>query len=380
MTAPPTVEEIRGAAFEQARASVMTEATQHIKEIEEAAKQQVAQANQRANELTTELEKLRARVDALLLNQNSASPDPTPTSAPAPGKPLLPKPSIFSGNKAEFPGWKRFMMIKIPTDVVDNAYIRANYLSAFVSGDAQTYVNSFLARHSTCSYLEVLEHLTHRFDDPHRQENALRKLNQLEMKSCMTFDEFVDKYETYENEAGADTWDDRARVNAMKGKLPTWLRAIIVGSVTPEQENDFSTFVMRVRTLVNRHNEARSYEKSSNNGGGTGKKRMSEAVPTPALPVVTLANDAMDWTRTAATTTDAARPYAPKYSRKEYVARLKAKVCTTCGNPGHFSRKCGYQRARDQEQFKTESTRAAVAGIRQLADAYQVSGDESEKE
>lgn len=316
----------------------------------------------RAQQAEAQITQLQQMFQTFLSRSGTPGPSAPPLAATpaaptplAPSRHILPKPASFDGSKKTYPAWKRYMLQKIATDIADDRALRVNYVSAYCSGEAAAFVHDFIERpdNAHCSYVDVLKHLSNRYEDPHKKENAMRELNELQMKS-LSFEEFVGKFETLESESGASVWPEAARVQTMKNKVAPWLRDLTVLGVDPLHEDTLNHYVQRLRTIVNRHNEVQGFQR--------GKNKSRETKPFP--PVVALApedkGDPMDWTKTNAAHTNQ-RPFAPAYSEKEYRARIKAKVCTTCGNAGHFSKACKYRRAANQERFPAASKTNSVS-------------------
>lgn len=314
-------------------------------------------------QMATLLQQLLSKDTATASTSSQPAPPLVQPAQPAiNSKDILPKPSTFGGDKTTFPAWKRYMMCKITTDVQDNRELRVNYISAFCSGEAASFTHNFIERSPSCTFSDVLEHLSNRYEDPQKQENAMRKLNELKMQT-LSFESFVSKFETLESESGASTWPETARVQNFKNKLSPWLRDLTVLGIRPEEEKSLAVYVQRLRIVVNRHNEAKGH---SNKNTQALPRIVSSAAPTPD------AGDPMDWTKTNAVGAGNQnwkknRPFAPTYTEKEYLARVKAKACTTCGNKGHFANRCQYQRAKNQPQFMAQKVNTNVASTNEFA-------------
>lgn len=334
---------------------------ERAQETERAAARQTAEMQRQMEQMQNAMQQLAARLSTPESRTPAVLPPPPVTHAnPAPpvgvAKPLLPKPSVFSGEKKTFPAWRRYMKQKLATDVADDRWTRLNYVSAFCAGDAAVFAHDFIDRAETNSvlhtYTDLLDHLSHRYEDPHKKENAMRKLNELQMKG-LSFEEFIGKFESLESESGASAWPDAARIQTIKGKLAPWLRELTVLGVDTEHEASVDAYVRRLRKIVNRHNEVKGFSTSTGKGNDKNTEKATKPPPPPVTVHTTQApGDPMDWVKTNAIATRNDRPHAPAYSEAEYLARLKKKVCTTCGNAGHFSRNCHYRPAKDQKRFK----------------------------
>lgn len=312
------------------------------------------------SEAEEQIAQLKAMVDTLTQRlDRQLSPDAPRTRTT---KSILPKPQVFDGNKELFPSWRRFMQSKVERDVADIDRDRVEYVSAFTTGDPAIHVHNFLSLkdNAYCTYIDVLNHMEKRYGDPHMKEKAMYKLNRLAMKS-QDFEDFITEFESLGGKAGIDRWPDEARTEILEKKLSSELRQLLV-PVLASTENlkaSYHTFVDTVRRVNN--NFVAAKEDGAYKFGLTGSIRATQQVhqtkthPASLPRQVAVASqdpDAMDWTHSYRTDT---RPFANVISEKEYNARRNKGACTTCGNMGHFSRKCGYRIAKDQPRFNNGS-------------------------
>lgn len=308
-----------------------------------------------------QIAQLKAMIDDLSQRLDHQS---TPQEAlPKTSKSILPKPQIFHGNKELFPTWKRFMQSKIERDVANVGRDRVEYVSAFTSGDPAIHVHNFLSSgdNTLCTYTDVLEHMEKRYGDPHMKKKAMDKLNRLTMRG-QDFENFITEFESLGGKAGIDQWPDDARSELLEKKLSKELRQLLVPVLvsTVNLKDTYHTFVDTIRRVNN--NFVAANEDGAYNLGPIGNTRASRqnSQALENLPKqVTIAShdpDAMDWTRSYRNDT---RPFANIIPEKEYNARRAKGACTTCGNMGHFSRKCGYRIPRGQPRF-SNNTRSFV--------------------
>lgn len=301
-----------------------------------------------------ELDQLKNMVEALTKRLEGQA---LPTS---PTKPVLPKPQIFDGNRESFPGWKRFMKSKIERDIPHLGRDRVEYIAAFTTGDPSIHIHNFLAlgANAACSYLDVLEHMEKRYADPHAKEKARDKLNHLAMKG-QDFEIFITEFESLAGKAEIDLWPDDARSEMLERKLSRELRQLLVPVLTNtiDLKKDYHTFVDTVRRTNNNFIAAR--EDGAYRTGLLGNLHSTQKKPTPETTVRD--PDEMDWTTSYKHDT---RRTAKIISEEEFQARKSRGRCTTCGNEGHFARRCGYKVSKNQPRFasapRTFTTRASL--------------------
>lgn len=289
----------------------------------------------------TEIAQLQAKIESLTLRLSEQT-------APPPPKPTLPKPQVFSGDKPTFPAWKYAMKEKILRDVPDAGRDRVNYVVAFLVGDPAIHAFNFVSadRNADCTYLNLLEHMENRYGDPHAQAKAMDQLNRLVMRGN-NFEEFVTEFEGLAGKAEVDQWPDLAKSELFENKLGPELRDLMV-PILVSTDNLKGRFHEYVNTVRQAHTQQTAALRSRTRKQTTGET-MLRTPPTSQRTTTTAPDpDAMDWTRSYRHDT---RPTAQVISEKEFRVRKNKGVCTTCGNEGHFAKRCRYRISRDQPRF-----------------------------
>lgn len=289
------------------------------------------------------------------------SPVLPPLAPPVPAvrstytKPRLPNPPQFEDSKSEYPIWKRKMSAKLAIDsdfIGTDAPSRANYVLAYLSGEAAKYADHFVSKVNTQGEAltpeALFQHLDSRYDDPHVKQQALDEYGRKKMGNT-PFPEFISEMERLMSEAGIDHWDDEAKVFSVSSKLSNEMQQLSVGPIATLRPKTWDEHKSLWHSLWNQYSSAKlngvyKYTLSGARAASAqqSKRKTRSQSPPVQMQVSGQTDDRMDWTHTNRAGTQDNRPKADRVGRKELDARKAAGVCITCGNKGHWAAQCYY--------------------------------------
>jgi hypothetical protein len=316
-----------------------------------------------ADKETEELRKRLHQVEGLAASSASTERHVAPLSpsqnSKQNGSLKLPKLPSFSGDKKEYPVWKRLMQDRLAAEGTAASWLeQTRFVRAHVLGNAAIYLEHFASMKGDAQYeaSEMLQYLDQRYDDPHKAQKAMSEHARCRQGN-QEFSEFMAELDRLQSEAGIDRWGDEIRIQLLEQKINGEMQQLTIAM--PDPPSTYSGYVRQLHKIANNLSRVKANGAFRYGIGGNKDKSTSKGTPPPinfvtaaeptSLPPASKDPNVMDWAQT--NQTDAGnrnkrdsdkRPRAPPCSQEEFDERRKQRVCYTCGNAGHIARRCYY--------------------------------------